>query len=882
MVGRPETIRLAWDAIRPGGSAVVVGLVPRGVEVAVPGIEFLSDKSLRGTYYGSGDAARELPDLARLAVDGELDLAGVVTHTVGLDGVERALRAAQRRRRRADGRGDRRGTRGNRERGAGMTSIVERLKNSEERDSDALVAGLDIRTQAFIDGAYVDALSGETFDCVSPGTGRTIASIASCDAADVDRAVAGARRAFDSGSWSRAAPKQRKRVMRRLATLMEEHADELALLETLDMGKPISRQPPGRRPARRGDDRVLRRGDRQGVRRDRADRELERRDDRARAARRRRRGGAVELPADDGRLEARAGAGHRQLGRPEAGRAVVADGAQAGRAGRRGRAPGRRAAGRARATARRPGRALGLHPDVDMVAFTGSTEVGKLFLRYSGESNMKRLALECGGKSPNVVFPDCGDLDAAAQAAAWGVFYNQGEVCNAGSRLLVHEDIRDEFLERVLKVSAGIRPGDPLDPATKMGAIVDDRQLERVLGYVETGKQEGAGLLLGGDQALRRDRRLLRRADRLRRGRRTTMTIARDEIFGPVMSVISFKDEAEAIAIANDTVYGLAAAIWTDDVNRAHRAARALRAGVVWVNTFDAGDITSPFGGFKQSGFGRDKSIHALDKFTDLKSIWLQLQVTVRLTGTSLDLEQLERVASLGRRVELAEGVVERVQAGREVVLRALDRDEQVYGLTTGVGVRKRTRVTDAELDRVQPAPDPRAPRRSGACRARAGGARAAAAARERVRPRHGGRPAGAARARSCTCSTRGRCRTCGCSARSARPICPRTPIWRTASLDGLELEAKEGLALLSNNSLLDRAGRARVRRRRASARLARRRRAASTWRRSARTSTLLHPEVARQRPYPGLQRGGRPAARPARGELALGAKVRRGISRIR
>jgi acyl-CoA reductase-like NAD-dependent aldehyde dehydrogenase len=260
-----------------------------------------------------------------------------------------------------------------------------------------------------------------------------------------------------------------------------------------------------------------------------------------------------------------------------------------------------------------------------MVAFTGSTEVGKLFLRYSGESNMKRLALECGGKSPNVVFPDCGNLDAAAQAAAWGVFYNQGEVCNAGSRLLVHVDIQEEFLERVLKVSAGIRPGDPLDPATKMGAIVDDRQLERVLGYVETGKQEGAGLLLGGDQV------------RVETGGfyveptvfgevSNAMTIARDEIFGPVMSVIAFQDEAEAIAIANDTVYGLAAAIWTDDVNRAHRAARALRAGVVWVNTFDAGDITSPFGGFKQSGFGRDKSIHALDKFTDLKSIWLQLR----------------------------------------------------------------------------------------------------------------------------------------------------------------------------------------------------------------------------------------------------------------
>jgi 4-guanidinobutyraldehyde dehydrogenase/NAD-dependent aldehyde dehydrogenase len=273
----------------------------------------------------------------------------------------------------------------------------------------------------------------------------------------------------------------------------------------------------------------------------------------------------------------------------------------------------------------RAGQALGLHPDVDLIAFTGSTEVGKLFLGYSGASNMKRLALECGGKSPNVVFSDCGDLDAAAQAAAWGVFYNQGEVCNAGSRLLVHADIQDDFVERVLQVARGIRPGDPLDPKTRMGAIVDDRQLERVLGYVESGKAEGAGLLLGGEQALTETGGYYVEPT-VFDGVSNDMTIARDEIFGPVLSVISFTDEAEAIAIANDTVYGLAAAIWTDDVNRAHRAARALRAGVVWVNTFDAGDITSPFGGFKQSGFGRDKSIHALDKFTDLKSIWLQLR----------------------------------------------------------------------------------------------------------------------------------------------------------------------------------------------------------------------------------------------------------------
>jgi len=261
---------------------------------------------------------------------------------------------------------------------------------------------------------------------------------------------------------------------------------------------------------------------------------------------------------------------------------------------------------------------------VDCITFTGSTATGKSVMRAAAQSNLKRVSLECGGKSPNIVMADYDDLDRVAQAVAYGIFYNQGEVCSAGSRLLVQESIREPLLERIGRIARTMAPGDPLDPVTNLGAMVDEIQTRRVLEYIDAGSKEGARLALGG------------RRVRVESGGcyieptvfdavKPTMRIAHEEIFGPVLAAITFRDLDEALTLANDVSYGLAAGIWTRDLKCAHRAARALRAGVVYVNCYDADDITVPFGGYKQSGFGRDKSLHAFDKYTELKTTWIDL-----------------------------------------------------------------------------------------------------------------------------------------------------------------------------------------------------------------------------------------------------------------
>ncbi len=484
----------------------------------------------------------------------------------------------------------------------------------------ARAAALAIEGRAFIDGAYVPALDGATFAKISPIDGKAFADVADCGAADVDRAVEAARAAFEAGVWRDADPQRKKAVLLRFAELIRENGDELALLETLDVGKVIANTLNVDVPfcasciqyyAELADklyDEVAPVGPN--------DVAIVRKEPLgvvgaivpwnypliisawkigpALVA-----GNSVVLkPAEQSPLASLAlGRLAKEAGLPDGALNIV---------------PG---------FGETAGKPLALHPDVDMIAFTGSTEVGKLMMIYAGESNMKRVALECGGKSPHVVMPDA-DLDAAAEAIAWGIYYNQGETCHAGSRVLAHASIRERLVKGIARVQqAQIPLGHPFDPGAQLGAMVDERQMRRVLGYIELGVKEGARIAHGGKRALDETGGFYVEPTILD-GATNRMRIAREEIFGPVVVVIPFESEAEAVTLANDSIYGLAAAVWTRDMNAAHRLSRALRAGTVWVNTYDRSSLATPFGGFKQSGFGRDRSPHAIDKYMDFKTIW--------------------------------------------------------------------------------------------------------------------------------------------------------------------------------------------------------------------------------------------------------------------
>ncbi|WP_295478495.1 aldehyde dehydrogenase [uncultured Pseudomonas sp.] len=497
-----------------------------------------------------------------------------------------------------------------------MTTLT--LADWEQRARDLKIEG-----RAFIQGQYTDAASGATFDCISPVDGRLLAKVASCDSADAQKAVDSARKVFEAGTWSRMAPAKRKATMLRFAGLLRQHVEELALLETLDMGKPISDSSkidvPGAAQAlswsgeaidKLYDEVAATPHDQLGL----VTREAV---------------GVVAaivpwnfpLLMACWKLGPALSTGNSVVLKPSEKSPLTAIriaqlAVEAGiPAGVLNVLPG---------YGHTVGKALALHMDVDTVVFTGSTKIAKQLMVYAGESNMKRVWLEAGGKSPNIVFADAPDLEAAAQAAASAIAFNQGEVCTAGSRLLVERSIKDRFLPMVVEALKAWKPGNPLDPATTIGALVDTQQMNTVLGYIEAGHADGAKLVTGGKRILEETGGTYVEPT-IFDGVNNAMKIAQEEIFGPVLSVLTFDSADEAIRIANDTQYGLAAAVWTADLSKAHLTAKALRAGSVWVNQYDGGDMTAPFGGFKQSGNGRDKSLHAFDKYTELKATWIKL-----------------------------------------------------------------------------------------------------------------------------------------------------------------------------------------------------------------------------------------------------------------
>jgi acyl-CoA reductase-like NAD-dependent aldehyde dehydrogenase len=485
--------------------------------------------------------------------------------------------------------------------------------------NSAALAFLRAPKQLLIGGKWQPAKSGKTFETINPANEEVLALIAEGDKADVDEAVKAARKAFDTGAWPSMGPHQRARLMFRIAELIDDHADELAELETLDNGKPLSfargfdvpaaaetfryyggwvtkiygetnpsdpaffnytlREPvgvcgqiiPWNFP-------LLMAAWKLGP---------------ALAC-----GNTVILkPAEQTPLTAlRLGELIMEAGLPEGVLNIVT-----------GFGPG-------------AGSSIAEHPNVDKVAFTGSTEVGKIILKASA-GNLKKVSLELGGKAPNIIFPDA-DMKQAVPTSMMGVYFNSGQVCCAGTRIFVQRDKYDEVVDQLTAFSKGVTMGDPFNKGTTIGPVVSSEQFDRVKGYLDVGKKEGAKVMAGGEAGTGKGYFV---QPTLFTGVNNDMRIAREEIFGPVASAIPFKDENDAVFQGNDTEYGLSAAVWTKDISRAHKVARALKAGTVWVNCYNQLDPISPFGGYKQSGFGRELGRYAIDLYTQIKSVWMKL-----------------------------------------------------------------------------------------------------------------------------------------------------------------------------------------------------------------------------------------------------------------
>jgi len=479
----------------------------------------------------------------------------------------------------------------------------------------------NLRTDLFIDGRFVPSASGRRFATVNPSTGETLAEIAEAGPEDLDRAVAAARAAFESGPWASMKPRQRGKILLRAAERLQSRADELGRVETLDNGKPVFEASKIDMPAAaeclayfgeyadklygetypgRTDAMLLTLREPVGV------------------------VGAI-TPWNFPLLQAMwkiapaLALGNTVVLKPASVTPLTAL-LFAELLAEAGLPPG--AFNVVPGPGALVGQAMAEHPGIDKVSFTGETETGKSILRAAA-GTVKRVSMELGGKSPNVVFADA-DLEAAARGAINAIFYGKGELCSAGSRLLVEESIHDALVEKVVERAKKMVPGDPLDPKTRLGSLVSEKQRENVARYVERGRSEGARLVAGGNRVSVNGKGAFFEAT-VFDGVDPTMTIAREEIFGPVLATLTFRDEADAVAVGNSTIYGLAAAVWSRDVKKAVRTAKALKAGTVWVNTYNFYDPGLPFGGYKQSGFGRERGPHALNEYTQVKSIWIDL-----------------------------------------------------------------------------------------------------------------------------------------------------------------------------------------------------------------------------------------------------------------
>jgi len=481
-----------------------------------------------------------------------------------------------------------------------------------------------LETRLFINGEFRDSIQSRTFHTINPATGETLAVVTKGMPEDIDLAVAAARDAFRSGCWSRIAPRERMDILYRFADLIDEHAEQLAVLETPDMGKPTGDVVAEDLPAVLSTIRFMA----EGI--DKIEGSVTNTDNDALHMVIREPLGVVgcispwnyPLLMATWKIAPALAAGNTVVLKP-AEQSPLSALRLAELFVRAGGPPG--VFNVVNGMGETAGKALAMHNDVAKISFTGSTEVGKLILQYAGRSNMKRVALECGGKSPQIFMADLPDLEKAVSAAFNGVFANMGEVCSAGSRLLVERPIYNEFIERFIADGQNAYvPGDPLDPETNMGPLVDRDSQKRVLKMIESGKREGATLHFGGDAPAGLERGAYV-SPTLFGDVRNDMGIARNEIFGPVASVIPFEGPEEAIGIANDTIYGLAAGIWTRDLNKAMRLVKDIEAGVVWINSYEDGDMTQPFGGYKQSGHARDKCLDSLKSYTQGKSAWFRL-----------------------------------------------------------------------------------------------------------------------------------------------------------------------------------------------------------------------------------------------------------------